>query len=140
MALIVTQEPYEVLVRMRNKVITGMHAKLLTVITDDTGVQPTQYIEGEAQGVALTVGGVGFPLLDIMTEVQIASLGATTAAQAAQVVAEKAQADSEAAEAAAKVTSDAAIAALTAQVSALTAALDSAKAALTAFQTPVVAT
>ncbi len=75
MALTVTQSPYEFLARFnRDGSLAGAHVKLLTSVIDSTKVQAPQYIEGDAQPVATVVGGIGFPIADVISALQVATL------------------------------------------------------------------
>jgi len=85
-----TQTPYEFLARWNDGVLSGAHVKLVTAIIDDTGVQKTQHIEGEAQPVAIIAGQTGFPLSEILTDLQTGAITAMQQAQAAQAIAEAA--------------------------------------------------
>ena len=68
MAINETQQPYEFLVRWNNGVITGAHVKYKTILDRD-GV-----VFQETEGPALPVGTEEYPLLDILTKMQIDAL------------------------------------------------------------------
>ena len=68
MAINETKQPYELLIRWNNGVITGAHVKYKTILDRD-GV-----VFQETEGPALPVGTEEYPLSDILTQMQIDAL------------------------------------------------------------------
>lgn len=109
MALQVKQVPYEFLARWDKSTgtLAGAHIKLLTVVSDDTGATPDQYMEGDAQPIAMAIGDIGFPLGQLLDSLHVSALETM---QADKDASDKAIADLNAAAVVAKQDSDAALA------------------------------
>lgn len=76
-----TQKPYELLLRWgQDGNLRGAHMQWATVVSDDAGAVIGCY-PGNVEPVAIAPGQPGFPLTDILSQVQADALTALTAAQ-----------------------------------------------------------
>jgi hypothetical protein len=75
------KKPYELLVRWgQDGGLQGAHVQWAMLITDDTGAVIGSY-PGEVEPVSLANGQAGFPLGDILSQMQLDALTALTAEQ-----------------------------------------------------------
>ena len=131
MAITKQQTPYEFLVRWNNGAVAGAHIRFLERLVED-GVVISEK-EGDAKPVSMA-GGVGFPIADILTALQVTALSNLASEKTAKAAADTLLQEAQTAHATALATK---ATELSAAAAAHTSTLAAAQAQVTALQAQI---